>query len=411
MKESDIKEIDSKIILNSKGEKTIETDVYTSTGFGRASTPTGTSAGKHEVKQTPEKPKELIKKAERQLYPSIIGMNSENQEEIDEKIKEIDGTENLENYGAAITLSLSTAIAKAAADTEEKPLYFHLEERNEYILPQPLGKLIGGGQHAGKGPEIQEFLSIPIKTDTFKESCIVNVKMQKNVKKILKKKDKHFTAGKDLENGYTTTLNNEKSLETIKEAREKTLKQIKEKENGLNPEIDIKLGIDVAASEFYRKGKYQYQDKERTPEEQLEYIQKLIEKYDLEYIEDPLQEEDYEKHAELTEKNPEKTICGDDLFTTKIERLEKGIEKKACNSILIKPNQIGTITETRKTIKKAKEIGYTLVISHRSGETNDSTIAHIALAENIPIIKTGIAGGERVAKLNELIRIEHYISR
>ena len=408
MEELDIREIESKVILNSKGEKTIETDVYTETGFGRASAPAGTSAGKHEVEQTPEEPEKLVKKAEKELYPSLIGINSSKQEEIDEKIKEIDGTEKLENYGAAITLPLSIAVAKAAAETKNQPLYYHLKEREEYLIPQPLGKLISGGRHTKKGkkkgPEIQEFLCIPLKTNSFKESCLINVKMQEKVGEILKEKDECFTGGKGLENGYTTTLTNEEALETIQKAREKTLEETEF-------EGEIKLGIDAAATEYYENGKYIYRDKERTPEEQLEYMKKLIEEHELDYVEDPFHEEDFEKHAELTEEKPETNICGDDLFTTNTERLEKGMEKKACNSIIIKPNQIGTLTETEKTIKKAREEEYTTIISHRSGETNDSFITHIALAQNIPIIKTGITGGERTSKLNELLRIEHYLSR
>jgi len=410
MDELNIREIESKVIFNSKGNKTIETDVYTENGYGRASAPIGTSAGKNEVVQMPENPEKLIKKAEEELYPSIVGMSADNQKEIDEKIKEKDGTEKLEKYGAAITLPLSIAVAKAAAETKNQPLYFHLKEKKEYLLPQPLGKLIGGGQHARKGPEIQEFLSIPTKTKSIKESCQINILMQENVKKILEKRDKHFTAGKDLENGYTTTLGNEEAFEIIQEAREKTKEQIKKNSN-ISSEAEIKLGIDAAASEFYENGKYIYQDKERTPEEQLEYMKKIIDKYDLEYIEDPFQEEDFENHKKLTQEMPEKTICGDDIFTTNVKLLEKGIKKGSCNTILIKPNQVGTITDTRKTIKKAKEKGYTTVISHRSGETNDSFISHLAIAEDIPIIKTGITGGERIAKLNELIRIEYYMRR
>ncbi|MFW5902441.1 MAG: phosphopyruvate hydratase [archaeon] len=410
MNELQIIEIESKVIFNSKGNKTIETDVYTENGYGRASAPIGTSAGKNEVTQMPEKPEKLIKKAEEELYPSIVGMSADNQEKIDERIKEKDGTEKLDKYGAAITLPLSIAVAKAAAETKNQPIYFHLNQKEEYLLPQPLGKLIGGGQHAGKGPEIQEFLSIPTKTSSIKESCQINVMMQENVKKILEKKDKYFTAGKDLESGYTTTLGNEDALEIIQEARKETKRQI-EKNTDINSEVEIKLGIDVAASEFYENGKYIYRDEERTPEEQLKYIKEIIDKYDLEYIEDPFQEEDFENHAKLTKEKPEKTICGDDIFTTNVKLLEKGIKKKACNTVLIKPNQVGTITDTKKTIEKAKEDEYTTVISHRSGETNDSFIAHLAIAEDIPIIKTGITGGERIAKLNELIRTEYYMRR
>ncbi len=400
MKNTDIKEIEAQVILNSKGEKTIETDVYTETGFGRASAPAGTSAGKNEVKQLPGKPRELIKKAEKDLYPKIIGMNSKNQEEIDEKIKETDGTEKLEEYGAAITLSLSIATAKAAADSEKIPLHHHLGEREEYILPQPLGKCIAGGEHADKGPKIQEFLSIPVGTNSFKKSAKINIKMQENVKKLLEEKDECFTGGKGLESGYTTTLNNKEALEIMEKAKEKTKDQ-----TGFN----IQLGIDVAASEIYKNGEYIYKDKKRNAEEQLKFINNLIEEHGLEYVEDPFHEEDFKKHAELTEKNQEVAICGDDLFATHEDRLEEGIEEESCNAIIIKPNQVGTLTDTKKTIKRAKEEKYTTIISHRSGETNDSFISHIALAYDIPVMKIGIKNGERIAKINELLRIENYL--
>lgn len=400
MNRTDIKAIDARVILNSKGKKTIETDVYTEEGFGRASAPAGTSAGKNEVKQTPQKPEKLIKKAKKHLYPKIIGLNSAEQEQIDEKIKETDGTEKLENYGAGTTLPLSIAAAKAAASSKNIPLHHHLGKKKEYTIPQPLGKCIGGGSHAEKGPEIQEFLAIPTNTDSFKESILANVQIREKVKELLKQKDKNHTGGRDLESGYTTTLTNEECLEIMNQAQ----KQIEEEK-----EIDMEIGIDIAASEIHENGKYIYNNQKRTPDEQLEYIKELIEKYNILYIEDPFQEEDFEKHAELTDIKPDKVICGDDIFTTNTKRLEEGIKKKACNTILIKPNQVGTLTDTRKTIKRAKKEKYTTVISHRSGETNDSFISHLAVAYDIPTIKIGITGGERVAKTNELIRIEKYL--
>lgn len=400
MKRTDIKEIESKIILNSKGKKTIETDVYTESSFGRASAPIGTSAGENEVNQLPEKPEKLVKKAEKNLYPSLVGMDSAEQEKIDEEIKEKDGTEELETYGAGITLPLSVATAKAAASSAEIPLHHHLGKKEEYILPQPLGKCIGGGSHVEKGPKIQEFLAIPAGTDKFKKSILTNVKMRENVKKHLKKKDKCFTGGRDLESGYTVTLSNRECLEVMEKAREET-----EEQTG----IKIQLGIDAAASEIYKNGEYHYREKTRTPEEQLQFMEDLMEEYNLEYVEDPFDEEDFKKHADLTESYSDRTICGDDLFTTNEKRLEKGIDKEACNAILIKPNQVGTITDTRKTIKRAKKEKYTTIISHRSGETNDSFISHLALAYDIPVIKIGITGGERIAKTNELLRIEKYL--
>ncbi len=400
MDQTTIQKIESRVILNSKGQKTIETDVYTQKGFGRASAPIGTSAGKHEVTQLPEKPEKLIKKAKQKLYPQIVGINSLKQEEIDEEIKKIDGTPTLKNYGAAVTLPLSIATAKAAADTQNIPLHHHLNKVKNYHLPRHIGKCISGGLHSHKGPEIQEFLSIPLKTDSFKESCLLNLKMYEEVKKSLEKEDKCFTGGRGLELGYTTTLNNEECLRIMNIAKERV-----EEATGKT----IEIGIDAAASEIYRKGKYHYEEKKRDPEEQFSHIIQIIEDHDLTYIEDPFEEEDFQNHAKLTKKQKNKIICGDDIFTTNLKRFEKGIKEKACNTILIKPNQVGTITDTKKTIKRAKQERYHTTISHRSAETNDTFISHLAIAHQTPMMKIGITGGERVAKLNELIRIENYL--
>ena len=400
-----IEDVIARKIFNSRGEETIEVDVVTAGGFGRASAPSGASRGKAEATPYPKGGiEETIRKVEQVIAPEIIGLNADSQEEIDSLLHSLDGTENFNNIGGNTAFAVSLAVADAAANTYGLPLFQYLGGFYAKVLPYPLGNVLSGGKHtAGKGPEIQEFLSLPLGAPSFLEAQRANATVHEKVRKLLEKKDKTFTGGKSDEGAWTCSLSNNEALEIVYEACEKTSKELG---------FECRVGLDVAASTFWnsRKKRYVYRDKALDSNEQLEYILELIKNYKLAYVEDPFHEEDFEKFAELTKKAKNCLICGDDLFVTNLKKLQKGIKLGAANTIIIKVNQIGTLTDAWETIRTAKAAGYTPVISHRSGDTVDSHIAHLAVGFNCPIIKTGVVEGARIAKLNELIRIEEMLA-
>ena len=400
-----IEDVIARKIFNSRGEETIEVDVVTAGGFGRASAPSGASRGKAEATPYPKGGiEEAIRKVEQVIAPEIIGLNADSQEEIDSLLHSLDGTENFNNIGGNTAFAVSLAVADAAANTYGLPLFQYLGGFYAKVLPYPLGNVLSGGKHtAGKGPEIQEFLSLPLGAPSFLEAQRANATVHEKVRKLLEKKDKTFTGGKSDEGAWTCALSNDKALEIVYEACEETSKELG---------FECRVGLDVAASTFWnaRKKRYIYRDKVLDSNEQLEYILELIKNYKLAYVEDPFHEEDFENFAELTRKAKNCLICGDDLFVTNLKRLQKGIKLGAANTIIIKVNQIGTLTDAWETIRAAKAAGYTPVVSHRSGDTVDSHIAHLAVGLGCPIIKTGVVEGARIAKLNELIRIEEMLA-
>jgi len=398
-----IEEIKARQILNSRGNPTIEVDVFTIDGFGRASAPSGASTGKAEALPFPEGGvKEAIRKVEETIAPEIIGLYADDQEEIDAILHEIDGTENFRNIGGNTAYAVSLAVADAAADSYGLSLYQYLGGSMNSCLPYPLGNVIGGGKHAfGKSTDIQEFLVLPLGAESFSAAAEANAMVHRKLKSILGKMDASFTGGKGDEGAWAPNISNDEALEAISTACQKTTEEIG---------FECRVGIDVAASSLWSPEKesyvYERDGVERDPEEQIEYILGLIEKYNLVYVEDPLHEDDFEGFKELTSRSHGCLICGDDLFVTNVNRLQKGVSINAGNAIIIKMNQVGTLTDTWKATRLAQENGYVPVVSHRSGETEASHIAHLAVALNAPIIKTGVVGGERIAKLNELIRIE-----
>ncbi|MCD6241641.1 phosphopyruvate hydratase [Candidatus Bathyarchaeota archaeon] len=400
-----IEDVIARKIFNSRGEETIEVDVITAGGFGRASAPSGASRGKAEATPYPKGGiEEAIRKVEQVIAPEIIGLNADNQGEIDSLLHSLDGTENFNNIGGNTAFAVSLAVADAAANTYGLPLFQYLGGFYAKVLPYPLGNVLSGGKHtAGKGPEIQEFLSLPLGAPSFLEAQRANATVHEKVRRLLEKKDKTFTGGKSDEGAWTCSLSNDEALEIVYEACEETSKELG---------FECQVGLDVAASTFWnaRKKRYVYKDKALDSNEQLDYILELINNYKLAYVEDPFHEEDFEKFAELTKKAKNCLICGDDLFVTNLKRLQKGIKLGAANTIIIKVNQIGTLTDAWETIRTAKAASYTPVISHRSGDTVDSHIAHLAVGFNCPIIKTGVVEGARIAKLNELIRIEEMLA-
>ena len=402
--DSVIEDVRLRKIIDSRGNPTVEADILTWNGFGRAAAPSGASTGINEVVSFPEGGvNQVIEEVEDLISSEIIGMEAEDLREIDTVLKEIDGTDNFSTIGGNTAVAVSMATAKAAASSYNLPLYKFLGGIMPVSIPYPLGNMINGGAHAGtNAPDIQEFLVIPVGASSIIEAMETNINVHRRIKEKIQKVDDTFTGGKGDEGGWAPNLTNQQALEIQTSA----CLEISD-ETG----VEVRPGLDVASSEFWneKEQKYVYEREgvSRTIEEQIDYIAELVDTYKFFYVEDPIQENDFEAFAELTKKSGKDClICGDDLFVTNPEILAKGIEANAANSLIIKPNQIGTLTDTYNSIQLAKANKYVPVVSHRSGETTDETIAHLAVAFNAPIIKTGAAGGERIAKLNELVRIE-----
>ncbi len=406
--DSVIEDVRVRKILDSRGNPTLEVDVITWNGFGRAAAPSGASTGSREVVAFPEGGVDkIIGEVEDVISSELIGMDAEDLQDIDLVLKEIDGTENLSAIGGNTTVAVSMAVAKAAAASYNMPLYKFLGGSMRTEIPYPLGNMINGGAHAGKhAPDIQEFLVVPVGASNITEAVFANSNVHKKIKEFIQLKDKTFTGGKGDEGGWAPNLSNYDALEIQSKACE---------EVGDEMGIEIRPSLDMAASEMWDSSqeKYLYSQENiaRDTAEQIEFVKEIIENYNMFYVEDPLHEGDFQGFSELTSKIGHKClICGDDIFVTNKEILQEGIDAKAGNSIIIKPNQIGTLTDTYETVKLARENQYVPVVSHRSGETTDETIAHLAVAFSAPLIKTGALGGERIAKLNELIRIEEEVA-
>jgi len=393
-------EIHLRKILDSRGNPTIEADVYAETGFGRAAAPSGASTGSYEAKV--KEPESAIEFAEKNLIPSLIGQDSRDQVAIDGILREVDGTGDFSVLGANITVAVSLANAKAAASSLGLELYEYLGGIFVPSLPLPLGNVIGGGAHAENATEIQEFLVVPTGSSGPKEAVFANAAVHKAIKNILKGRGR--SCGKGDEGAWAPTISDSDAFEIVSEAAGIVSDEL---------DISVRLGLDVAASELWRDDGsfYRYREKNRTSEEQVSYISELVDRYDLIYVEDPMHEEDFPGFSELTAQVGDRClICGDDLFVTSVSRIAEGIEQGSANCVLIKPNQVGTLTDTFEAVHLAHRNGMDTVMSHRSGETTDATIAHLATAFQSIFLKTGVVGGERIAKLNELIRIEEQIA-
>jgi enolase len=402
-----IEDLIARKIFNNRGEETIEVDVVTTSGFGRASAPAGKSRGAAEVVYYSSGGVDAaVKKIEDLVAPELAGLNADSQEEIDETLHEIDGgSKNFKNLGGNVAFAISLANAEAAANSHNLFLFQFLGGNSATSLPFPLGNCISGGQHAsGKSPDIQEYLVFPHGADTFLEAVSANARVHHKIGVALKKKSSLFNGGKSDEGAWIANINTVDAFDVIAKACE---------EVGNELDFECGFGIDVAASSLWseKEGKYVYSNEgvKRDSGEQLEFMKELIEMYHLAYVEDPFHEEDFSSFAELTRKARHCLVCGDDLFTTSTERLNNGIRINAGNAIIIKVNQIGTLSDAVKTIEAAQGHGYVPVVSHRSGDTCDWHIAHLAVAYRCPVIKTGVVEGTRIAKLNELIRIEHFL--
>jgi enolase len=386
-------------VLDSRGNATVEADVLTeSGGFGRGKAPSGASTGEYEALELPAQ--EAIANAREDALPRLIGeVHAGNQRDVDNALRAADGTDDFSSIGANSAVAISMAAAAAGADVIGAPLYQHLGgtfRGNEY--PTPLGNIIGGGEHAADATNIQEFLSAPVGAPSVEEAVFANAAVHQEVHDMLA--DRGIPAGKGDEGAWAPSVTDDEAFDIMDEAVDTVADELG---------FAIQFGLDVAAAEMYdeAEGGYVYDDGVKSTDEQIDYIAEKAEAYDLVYVEDPLDENDYDGHTELTDRVGNQTlICGDDLFVTNVERLQTGIQQDAGNSILIKPNQIGTLSDAVDAIELATENGYESVVSHRSGETEDTTIAHLAVATGAAFIKTGAVGGERTAKLNELIRIE-----
>ena len=404
---SKIKDIKAREILDSRGNPTVEVDVLLESGAkGRAAVPSGASTGSKEALELRDNdPKryqgkgvlKAVNNVNTIIKDALIGLESSHQRQIDETMIKLDGTENKTNLGANATLGVSLAVLKATAKEKNIPLYKYFGD--EISLPRPMMNILNGGAHADNNLDFQEFMIIP-NAKNFKETLRIGSEVFHTLKKVLK--ENGFNTGVGDEGGFAPNLNtNEEALDMLMEAI---------KEAGYTPGKDVNFALDVAASEFYEDGIYNLKgaNKKLTSNELVDYYQTLIDKYPIISIEDPVDEEDWEGFRKMTEKYGDKIqLVGDDLFVTNIKYLQKGIDNKVGNAILIKLNQIGTFTETLETINLAKENGYKTIISHRSGETEDVTIADLAVALNLGQIKTGsLSRSERTAKYNELLRIE-----
>ena len=416
---SSIISVHARQILDSRGNPTVEVDVVTENGFlGRAAVPSGASTGKHEAVELRDGDKshymgkgvlKAVHNVNETIAPQLIGLPVAEQTAIDHLLIELDGTENKANLGANATLAVSMAVAKAAAEEAGLPLFRYLGGVNSTVLPMPLMNIMNGGAHADNKIDFQEFMIIPVGAPSFSEGLRWGVEVFHHLKTVLKKKGYSTNVGD--EGGFAPEIqSNEEAIETVLEAISAA---------GYKPGEQISIAMDAASSEMYDEATHSYKfyksnpDKVITSDEMVAYWTEWVNKYPIISIEDGMAEDDWEGWKKLTQSIGSKCqLVGDDLFVTNVKRLKEGIDKGIGNSILIKVNQIGTVTETINAVQMAQHAGFTSIMSHRSGETEDTTIADLAVALNCGQIKTGSASRtDRMAKYNQLIRIEELLNK
>ena len=405
-----IEDIWAREVLDSRGNPTVEVEVVLADGsIGRAIVPSGASTGQFEAVELRDGDKsrylgkgvqKAVDNVNEVIAPELIGMDASRQVEIDKRLIELDGTPNKGKLGANAILAVSLAVARAAAESVGLPLYQYIGGINAQDLPVPMMNILNGGAHADNNVDFQEFMIMPVGAKSFKQALQMGAEVFHNLKKVLASKGYNTAVGD--EGGFAPNLkSNEEAIQVILEAIQTA---------GYEPGKDVVLAMDVAASEFFKDGKYVLagEGKTLTTDEMIAFYESLIDKYPIVSIEDALAEEEWEGWVKLTEALGKRVqLVGDDLFVTNTERLSKGIKMNVANSILIKVNQIGTLTETLNAIEMAKRAGYTAIVSHRSGESEDTTIADLAVATNAGQIKTGAPSRtDRVAKYNQLLRIE-----
>ena len=410
---ANIKKITGRQIYDSRGNPTVEVDIFLDdNSFGRALVPSGASTGAYEAHELRDGGSKLfgrgvtkaVENINNEINNSLVGMNSENQELIDGKLIELDGTNNKSRLGANAILGVSMANVKASSASKNQHLFQSLGNKNSNILPVPMMNIINGGAHANNSLDFQEFMIMPVSAESFKEAMRMGSEIFHSLKIILSEMSEPTSVGD--EGGFAPNFKSpEETLSFLSKAVERS---------GYKVGDDIVFALDCAATEFYKDGFYNLSNMDKPIEtnEMIEYLKKLINLYPIFSIEDPLDEDDWDGWSKLNSEIGDKTqIVGDDLFVTNPDRLSKGVELKSANSILIKVNQIGTLTETMKAIDIAKENNYSFIISHRSGETEDSFIADLSVATSSCQIKTGsLSRSDRISKYNQLLRIEEFLS-
>jgi len=404
-----ISSIKGRIIHNSRGTKTIEVDVISDNQYlGRTAAPSGASVGKYEAASFPEGGPEESLRILNENSKKFLELESNDLKSIDEVIKSIDKTSNYSKIGGALAYAVTIASMESAAKSAGKPLFELISEQNDYRFPIPIGNILGGGAHAGPGtPDIQEILISATGSKTIKDAIETNFKVHKELRNVIEKTDPSFTNGRGDEGGWAPKCNNEKALELCAQACENL---------GYTLGKEVSLGVDFASSTQWNEEKqlyvYERAGFENTPEKQIEFAANIIEKYKLIYAEDAVHEEAFDDMSELVSKFPKTMITGDDLTVTNKDILKKAIEKKSCNAAILKVNQAGSLYDALEFAKTAQSNDIKLITSHRSGESTDSQISHIGIGTNSKMLKVGVVGGERVAKLNELIRLsEHDLIR
>ncbi|MEY8567201.1 phosphopyruvate hydratase [Corynebacterium sp.] len=407
---AEIMQIIAREILDSRGNPTVEVEVGLDDGsVGRAAVPSGASTGVHEAHELRDGGDRYLGKGVLEAVSNVIGeidealagIEADDQRLVDQAMIELDGTPNKSRLGANAILGVSMAVAKAAAESAGLQLFRYVGGPNGHVLPVPMMNILNGGAHADSGVDVQEFMIAPIGAETFSEALRIGAEVYHSLKKVLK--DKGLSTGLGDEGGFAPSVDSTRAaLDVIDEAISAA---------GYSLGTDVALALDVAASEFYEDGHYNFEGGKRTAEEMAKVYGELVEEYALVSIEDPLHEDDWEGWAKLTAEIGDKVqLVGDDLFVTNPERLRRGIDEDVANALLVKVNQIGTLTETFDAVALAHNNGYKSMMSHRSGETEDTTIADLAVALNCGQIKTGApARSERVAKYNQLLRIESYL--
>lgn len=397
--------VKGRIVFNSRGSKSIEIDVITDNKFiGRACAPSGASVGKLEAQSfsdnKPEKSMEIFNAN----IKKFIGIEAQDPKAIFDIIKSIDSSTSYNKIGGAIAYALSIASVDSAAKALDIPLFKLLKQRKQYKFPYPLGNILGGGAHAGPGtPDIQEILACPIGAQNIMEALEMNFKLHTQVRKVIESIDKRFTHGRGDEGAWAPNLNNDQALDVV----EKSIKNC-----GFTIGKDMSLGIDFASSSIWNENKqvYDYSRQEilRDTEEQIEFVNHLINTYKLIYVEDPVHEEDFKNMAAITKKNSNCLVTGDDILVTNALRVKEAMKHGSCSGAILKVNQAGSLYDALNFAKECTNNNIRIVTSHRSGESIDSHISHIAIATGSKMLKAGIIGGERVSKLNELLRLSEY---
>ena len=400
-----ISSLKGRIVFNSRGSKSIEIDVITDNKFlGRASAPSGASVGSHEVPSFVDNNPELTLKTFESNMAKFIGVDASDSKAIFEILKSLDTSNNFSRIGGSVAYALSIAAAASASLSLDVPLFAMLNDKGPYRFPYPLGNIVGGGSHAGPGtPDIQEVLVCPMGARTIMEALETNFNIHKEVRIVLEKIDKKFTYGRGDEGAWAPNVNNDEAVSIVAQAVENA---------GLRLGRDVALGIDFASSSIWDSTRkiydYSRQGLVRNTEEQIGFVEELIKNYHLIYAEDPVNEDDFESMAFLTKRNKNCLITGDDMLVTSTDRLHDACRYGACNGAILKVNQAGTLHNALDFADNCTKNNIKIITSHRSGESIDAHISHIAIATSSKMIKTGVVGGERVSKLNEFLRLAEY---